>query len=411
MAHGLSLLLGPAPSRTRRLGLAALVLLVLGVHGCVTQQVMSHLADIDAENSMPPRMEVAYVRDMALAAPPPTAMPAAPQDMAPVASAKPAKVAKAVKPAAPASAASAVEVEAEVEAEVERAPSTVAPVVEAAAPAALPPEADDIGESMTLPRRVTAGARAASAPALAASAPALASAPASAVLASEVIGGFEWPASTRISYDLTGNYRGAVAGNAQVEWVRAGARYQVHLDLGIGPSFAPLITRKLTSDGDITAEGLAPRRYDEDTKVVMRDRSRITLRFEPGSVILANGERHDSLPGVQDTASQFVQLAYVFSTRPDLLRAGGTVDIPLALKNRVGVWTYDVAGEELLATAFGPLNGIHLKPRAAGQKPGELGIEIWFAPQLRYLPVRIRIQQDPQTFIDLMISKRPELGQ
>lgn len=403
MAHGLSLLLGPAPSRTRRLALAGLVLLVLGVHGCVTQQVMSHLADIDAENSMPPRIEVAYVRDMALAAPPPTAMPAAPQDVAPVASAKPAKVAKAVKPAAPASAASA----AEAEAEVERAPSTVAPVVEAAAPAALPPEADDIGESMTLPRRVTAGARAASAPALAVSAPALASA----VSASEVIGGFEWPASTRISYDLTGNYRGAVAGNAQVEWVRAGARYQVHLDLGIGPSFAPLITRTLTSDGDITAEGLAPRRYDEDTKVVMRDRSRITLRFEPGSVILANGERHDSLPGVQDTASQFVQLAYVFSTRPDLLRAGGTVDIPLALKNRVGVWTYDVAGEELLATAFGPLNGIHLKPRAAGQKPGELGIEIWFAPQLRYLPVRIRIQQDPQTFIDLMISKRPELGQ
>ena len=185
----------------------------------------------------------------------------------------------------------------------------------------------------------------------------------------------------------------------------------MHLDLGIGPSFAPLITRKLTSDGDITAEGLAPRRYDEDTKVVMRDRSRITLRFEPGSVILANGERRDSLPGVQDTASQFVQLVYVFSTRPDLLRAGGMVDIPLALKNRVGVWTYDVAGEELLATAFGPLNGIHLKPRAAGQKPGELGIEIWFAPQLRYLPVRIRIQQDPQTFIDLMISKRPELGQ
>ena len=399
----MSLLPGPAPGRLRRLGLAGLVLFVLGVHGCVAQQVMRHLADIDAESAMPPRMEVAYVRDMALAAPPPTAMAAAPQDVAPVASAKPAKPAKAVKPAAPASAASAAE--AEVEAEVERAPLSIAPVVEADAPAALPPEADDIGESMTLPRRVTGGAPAASAPPLAAVA-----STASAASAGEVIGGFEWPASTRISYDLTGNYRGAVEGSAQVEWIRAGARYQVHLDLGIGPSFAPLITRKLTSDGDITAEGLAPRRYDEDTKVVMRDRSRVTLRFEPGSVILANGERRDSLPGVQDTASQFVQLVYVFGTRPDLLRAGGTVDIPLALKNRVGVWTYDVAGEELLATAFGPLNSIHLKPRAAGQKPGELSIEIWFAPQLRYLPVRIRIQQDPQTFIDLMISKRPELG-
>ena len=397
MAHGLSLLLGAAPNRLRRVGLAALVLFVLGVHGCVTQQVMSHLADLDAESAMPPRMEVTYVRDMALAAPPPTAMPAAPREVAPpAASARPVKRVKAVKPAAPASAASAASAASTVEVEAPQLP--VPAVSEVAIPASSPTVA------------------AASTPQPLATASFLASASASASASesastTETIGGFEWPASTRISYALTGNYRGEVDGNAQVEWIRAGARYQVHLDLGVGPSFAPLITRRMTSDGDITAEGLVPRRYDEDTKVVMRDRSRVTLSFDPGSVILANGERRDTVPGVQDTASQFVQLVYVFSTRPDLLRAGGTVDIPLALKNRVGVWTYDVVGEELLATPFGPLNSIHLKPRNAVQKPGELSIEMWFAPQLRYLPVRIRIQQDPQTFIDLLVSKRPELGQ
>ena len=392
MAHGLSLLLGAASSWPRRVGLVTLVLLVLGAHGCVTQQVLSHLADLDAESAMPPRMEVTYVRDMALAAPPPTATPAAPQEVAPpVVRASPAKAAKAVKPATSASAASAPLV-----AEVQAPPLPVATVTEVAVPA--PATAEPVAPAAP----AASAASAASAP------PPLAAAPAS---ASETIGGFEWPASTRISYALSGNYRGEVDGNAQVEWIRAGARYQVHLDLGVGPSFAPLITRRMTSDGDITAEGLVPRRYDEDTKVVMRDRSRVTLRFEPGSVILANGERRDSLPGVQDTASQFVQLVYVFSTRPDLLRAGGTVDIPLALRHRVGVWTYDVVGEELLATPFGPLNSIHLKPRTAGLKPGELSIEMWFAPELRYLPVRIRIQQDPQTYIDLLVSKRPELGQ
>ena len=35
---------------------------------------------------------------------------------------------------------------------------------------------------------------------------------------------------------------------------------------------------------------------------------------------------------------------------------------------------------------------------------------MWFAPQLRYLPVRIRIQQDAENYIDLLIAKRPELG-
>ena len=122
---------------------------------------------------------------------------------------------------------------------------------------------------------------------------------------------------------------------------------------------------------------------------------------------MANGATR--CPGVQDTASQFVQLTYVFSTRPELLRVGGTVDIPLALKNKVDVWTYDVVGEEILATPFGPLPTLHLTPQRPA-KPGDLSAEIWFAPLLRYLPVRIRIRQDAQTYIDLLISKRPELG-
>jgi hypothetical protein len=50
---------------------------------------------------------------------------------------------------------------------------------------------------------------------------------------------FEWPPSTRLSYTLTGHYRGPVHGQAQVEWLRDGTRYQVHMDVSVGPSFAP----------------------------------------------------------------------------------------------------------------------------------------------------------------------------
>jgi hypothetical protein len=379
-------LLGPAPSRLRRMGMGVLVLGVLVAHGCVMQRVLSRMADLDAERAMPPRMEVAYVRDMALSTPPPAAAPAAPTAAVerPTARARPAK---------PAKAASALEAKPEIPSTIE-APRTVAA-----------PEPDDVGESLVLPRVAEA---APSAPAASAASIVAAAAPQA---ASGALTAFEWPASTRISYELTGNYRGEVKGSAQVEWIHADARYQVHLDVGIGPSFAPLITRRMTSDGDITAAGLAPRRYDEETKVVMRNASRITIRFEPGAVVLANGERVDSVPGVQDTASQVVQLVYVFSTRPELLRPGGSVEIPLALKNRVGVWTYEVAGEEQLFTSFGPLDSVHLAPRREGRKPGELGIELWFAPQLRYLPVRIRIQQDAENYIDMLIAKRPELGQ
>ena len=389
MAHGLKPRFGAGLSRLRRLGLIALVLFVLAVHGCVTQQMLSRLADMATAQSMPPRMEVAYVRDMALSAPPPATAPAAPPAVAPpMPRARPVKVAKA---------ASAPEVKPE---------PVPLPAPEAAVPNPVE-EPEDVGESLAMPRVASVTAPAST---FAASVPPAGAAPASAP-ASSALASFEWPASTRMSYELTGNYRGEVNGSATVEWIRAGTHYQVHLDLAVGPSFAPLITRRMTSDGEITADGLAPRRYDQDTRIVLRDPKRVTILFEPGSVVLANGERRDTVPGVQDTASQFVQLTYVFSTRPELLRLGGTVDIPLALPHKVDVWTYDVVEEETLVTAFGPLNSVHLKPRRAAQGRGELSAEIWFAPQLRYLPVRIRIQQDPQTYIDLLISKRPELGQ
>jgi len=382
MVVGLNILFGPAPAR-RRAALLALVLGVLLAHGCVTQSVADHIIDLDQDQGTPARIEVAYVREMALSAPPPTAAPALPPRVAPAH-----HVRRAAKPALPAS-----------------APEAAPPVVaEASAP---PPMPEPVPEPAPEPASATPPALAEQTtesppPAVAAAAPA--SAAASAVAA------FEWPTSTRMRYELTGNYRGEVSGSAQVEWIRVGSHYQVHLDLVVGPSIAPIITRRMSSDGEITADGLAPRRYDQDTKVVMRDRHRATITFEPGSVVLANGDRRATVPGVQDTASQFVQLIYVFSTRPDMLRIGGTVDIPLALPHKVDVWTYDVVDEETLYTAFGPLPSIHLKPRRAAPRPGELSAEIWFAPQLRYMPVRIRITQDTDNYVDLLIAKRPDMG-
>jgi hypothetical protein len=252
-------------------------------------------------------------------------------------------------------------------------------------------------------------------PAPAASAPVAVAAEASApsalpaTAASAATPAFEWPVSTRVSYLLTGNYRGEVNGSAQVEWVRSGSHYQVHVDFIVGPKIAPLITQRSTSDGEITAAGLAPRRYDQDIKFLMSDRPRQTVLFDAGYVVLANGEVRTALPGLQDTASQFVQLTYLFSTRPELLRVGGSVDIPLALPKKVDVWTYDVVEQELLNTPLGPLTGIHLKPRGE-RKAGTLSVEMWFAPQLQYFPARLRFEQDAQTYIDLMISRPPEIA-
>jgi hypothetical protein len=246
-------------------------------------------------------------------------------------------------------------------------------------------------------------ASAASAPAALANA---ASAPATA--ASAVA--FAWPASTRVSYVLTGNYRGEIHGTAQVEWIRVGARYQVNLDVTVGLPFAPLLTRRMTSEGQLTPEGLVPERYDEDSHLAFQEHRRATIRFDAQGILLPRGQWRERMPGVQDAASQFPQLTYLFTTNPQRLAAGQVIDMPLALPRHVEHWLYDVLEEEVIATPFGGVPAVHLQPRRVAQRGGDLTAEMWIAPSLAYLPVRIRIRQDAETFIDLVIKRKPELA-
>ena len=213
-----------------------------------------------------------------------------------------------------------------------------------------------------------------------------------------------------MSYTLVGDYRGPVQGKARVEWLRSGNRYQVHLDVRVGADFAPLMSRRMSSDGLLTEAGLKPLRYDEETRVLLREVRRQTIFFEPERIVLPRGGAQPTVPGVQDTASQFVQLSWMFTLQPQLLRAGQTVELPLALTRRVDRWVYDVVGEEVLDLPVGPVKAWHLKPRLQSKTSSDLAVETWFAPSLQYLPVRIRIRQDEASFIDLTLERLPQQG-
>ena len=111
---------------------------------------------------------------------------------------------------------------------------------------------------------------------------------------------------------------------------------------------------------------------------------------------------------MQDTASQFVHLIWLFTTQPDRLRPGNTIDVPLALPRSVDRWVYDVLEEE---------DAVHAVRRAAGAAPEAATRHRAPAAtcvsrpgsrrRLQYLPVRIRIHQDAETFVDLMIERPP----
>lgn len=390
------------------------------MHACVVNAIHQRMLDFETASAMPTRIELVYARDMESTAPPaPGAAPAAPPAAAP-----PPRPERQATPAAEAASAPVEPASEPVEAPPAIAeaewpdPAQTASAPEPAAAAAGPDAAPSVPAASATAMPADAGPALVIGPTLPASlsSPAVdgasglaAAAPAASASRADT---FEWPPSTRITYELTGNYRGEVYGSATVDWVRVGARYQVHLDVLVGPSFAPILSRRMTSDGQLTEAGLYPERYDEDSKAMFRDRRRAQVTLEPDAVVLNSGQRVERLPGVQDTASQFVQLAYLFSRRPELLTPGGTVELPLALPRRMSVWTYDVRQPEVLYTPFGAIDAVPLQPRRESRKKDELSAQVWFAPSLRYLPVRIRIQQDTDTntYVDLMIERRPQMA-
>ena len=376
----------------RRTAFAALIVAVALFHLAVTRDIADRLAAAQAADAMPKRIAVTYVRTMEQEAPRAMATPAAIRKRA---EAQPRVAAKRV-----ATAASAPEVETRAEPPSEAASAVATPAEPALATA--PQAASDASPTLLA---ATAAPTDAAAPRVLASALASASA-----AASSPAGSFAWPSATRVSYVLTGQWRGELSGGAEVEWIRVGERYQVNVDIHAGPSFAPIFTRRMTSQGTLGEGGLVPDRYDEDMQVLMRDRRRVSVGFEAGSVVLANGQRRERMAGTQDTASQFIQFTWLFGSAPEKLRVGNSFEFPLALPRSMNRWTYDVAGEETLYAPFGPITTFHLKPRRESRNPGEWLVEMWFAPELRFLPVRIRIEQEAGASVDLMIAKKPELA-
>ncbi len=268
------------------------------------------------------------------------------------------------------------------------APAPADPAPDAAAPPAPQPPA---AEPTTEPTVDTAIA-----PDLPASAPA----PASAAPAPD-----GWPPDTRLSYRLTGNYHGELSGSARVQWQRersaepasSPARYQVRLAMSL--TGVDVVT--MTSQGQVTDAGLLPQVYEETLPGTQRG-----VTFDGGRIRFQNGRQAVQPPDVQDTASQFVELGRRFASGREVLTAGTVVRLWLARPGGMDEWTYDVLGPVTLQTPeLGSVEAYHLKPRPLANPRGPIIAEMWFAPSLQHLPVRVRVGLGGDNFVDLMVQR------
>ena len=382
-------------SRRRRAGWVALVVAVLLAHLAFGLRVLASV--IGWNSAAPPRrIEITFSRQLQPSAPPVAAAPMAPP--APPPTPRPARTVRAPRASsAPASAAAQDAAASSSRRQLEDEALALADRLEQAQRAAEAASAASATE-----------ARAAEVAAAAASA----ASAASAVAANNVdpVAGpdrkpLSWPPSTRLTYTLSGLYRGGpLYGKAVVEWRRAGTHYQVQFDVHVSPFF----DRRVFSDGQITDRGLSPQHYDESLELPLLAPRRSAIEFTDEEVVLPNGNRLVKFPQTQDQASQFVQFVWLFTTRPELAQPGQLVDIPLALTHGVRRWHYRVEAIEPVRMPFGALDAIHLVPvRDGPRRPNEYPFEFWTAPTLQYLPVRVLVPLDDQNFADLTLDALP----
>ena len=230
-----------------------------------------------------------------------------------------------------------------------------------------------------------------------------------------------WPSDTRLTYKLGGYFRGNLHGSAQVQWTREpttpttpatpltsglGERYQVR----VGIDLNLLGGAQFTSQGVVSEAGLQPQAYEE----ILPGGRRRSVKLEGSTLegktlVLGDGRR---LPApadavsLQDTASQFVELGHRFKTGQSTLAPGAVVKMWLARPGGLDEWAYDVSPPETLYLPLvGAVQAYKLSPRPLANPRGSITADIWIAPSLQYLPVRILISVSQDVRLDLLVEK------
>ena len=204
------------------------------------------------------------------------------------------------------------------------------------------------------------------------------------------------PGSVRLKYKLTGLSRNLnYAANGEMVWLREGNRYEASMVV----SAFLLGSRTMTSVGEVTADGLAPKRFGD------KSRSELAAHFDADKgKITFSANRPDAVwqRGAQDRLSVFFQLAGLLAGQPGGTPEGTKFPMYTVGPRDADTWAFTVESEETLTLPMGEVRALRLSrdpKREFDQK-----VEAWFAPSLAYWPVRIKITQSNGDFVDQQLS-------
>lgn len=203
------------------------------------------------------------------------------------------------------------------------------------------------------------------------------------------------PAPVRLTYEVKGQAKKFdYTARAELLWQHDGSRYEARQEV----SAFLLGSRTQRSTGLVTAQGLQPERFGD------RSRSEQAAHFDyaQGRVTFsANTPQAAIGPGAQDRLSMFIQLAAMLAADPARYTPGTQITLTTVSARNADRWTFSVEAPETLHLPVGAtpaLKLLRLPRRDYDQKA-----ELWLAPGLGYLPVRIKLTQSNGDFADLLL--------
>ena len=204
------------------------------------------------------------------------------------------------------------------------------------------------------------------------------------------------PEPTRLTFDVNGQARKfTYHARAQLLWQHDGSRYEARQEIS-----AFLIgSRTQRSTGQITPQGLLPERFSDKS----RSEQAAHFDYAQGRVTFsANTPSSAVAPGAQDRLSVFIQLGALLAGSPDRFVPGSQITLTTVSARSADHWTFTIEGPETLELPIGTTPTIKLQrlPR----KDYDQKAELWVAPDLGYLPVRIQLTQANGDFADLRLS-------
>ena len=213
---------------------------------------------------------------------------------------------------------------------------------------------------------------------------------------------FKIPAPVFLKYQVLGmskqmNY----SAWAEFSWQHDGQRYDSKLEVG---AFL-LGSRSQTSQGTLGAEGLMPQRFGD------KFRSEVASHFQRDKSVISfstNAPEVPLLKGAQDRLSVVMQIAALLSAEPERYPIGTMLSFQTVATRDAEVWLFLVEKSETLQLPYGdvPTIKVNRKPR----KEFDQSIELWFAPSIDYLPVRLRVTNANGDFVDQQLRKVEKPG-